>query len=115
MYAKLACLILFSYSDPIYGILFAAVSLLHLLLLPEPVYQGPEHVTYFRADEFEKELTRDRRVVYLIEMYAAWNPVSVDFASCFAELSARSVPCPLPVRRSHLSAAIRWTIFALGK
>ena len=92
MFSKLACLILFSYSDPIYGIIFAAISLLHLLVLPEPVYQGPEHVTYFRPDEFEQELGRDRRIVWLIEMYAAWNPVSVDFASCFAELSARYVP-----------------------
>lgn len=91
MFAKLAGLILFSYTDPIYGVVFAAVALLHLLILPEPVYQGPENVLYFRGEELEAELARDKRVVWIIELYAAWNPTSVDFASCFAELSARSV------------------------
>jgi hypothetical protein len=92
MFAKLGSLVLFSYTDAIYGVVYAAISLLHMLVLPEPVYQGPENVTYFRPDEFEQELGRDRRIVWLIEMYAAWNPVSVDFASCFSELSHRSVP-----------------------
>lgn len=97
MFAKMAGLILFSYADPIYGVVFAAIALLHLMILPEPVYQGPENVLYFRGEELEAELARERRVVWVIELYAAWNPASVEFASTFAELSARSVIPHVPL------------------
>ena len=89
MFAKLASLILFSFSDPVYGVAFAVLSLLQLLLLSEPAYHGPDNVLYFHGEELNEELARDRRVAWLVEMYAPWNAASVDFASCFAELSAR--------------------------
>jgi thiol-disulfide isomerase/thioredoxin len=89
MLAKLGNVILFFYSDPIYGVAFIVSCLLHLLLLPEPSYRGPEHVLYFRGIDLEEELKSNKQVIWLVEFYAAWNPTCIDFASTFSELSAK--------------------------
>lgn len=60
-----------------------------MLLFPKPKYKGPENVTYFMGEEFEKELARDKKVKWLIEFYATWNPDCNEFASVFGELSAK--------------------------
>lgn len=60
-----------------------------MLLFPKPKYKGPEKVTYFMGDEFEKELIADKKVKWLIEFYATWNPDCNEFASVFGELSAK--------------------------
>lgn len=46
-------------------------------------------MTYFLGDDFEKELSKDKKVVWLIEFYATWNPDCNEFASVFSELSAK--------------------------
>lgn len=61
----------------------------HILLFPKPKYKGPENVTYFLGDEFEKELAKDKKVKWLIEFYATWNPDCNEFAGVFGELSAK--------------------------
>ncbi|OTF74892.1 thioredoxin-related transmembrane protein 2-like protein [Euroglyphus maynei] len=58
-----------------------------MLLLPEPTYQGPENIVYMKGEDLEEEIGRDKRVVWLVELYAAWSPPCVDFANVFAELS----------------------------
>lgn len=60
-----------------------------MLLFPKPRYKGPENVTYFLGDEFEKELAKDKNTQWLIEFYATWNPDCNEFAGTFSELSAR--------------------------
>ena len=115
MFAKLANLVLFFYCDVVYGLVFAVVSLVHLLVLPEPVYQGPENVLYFAAEELERELALDKRVTWLIELYAAWNPASVDFASSFAELSNRCVSSSSSSLTPFACTAILWRTCASAK
>lgn len=66
-----------------------SLSLVHLLLLPEPTYDGPENVYYFKGADLEEELESDRRVVWLIELCTAWSPPCIEFANVFAELSAK--------------------------
>jgi len=61
----------------------------HLLLLPEPSYEGPEYISYFRGSDLEEELERDKRVTWLIELYTAWSPPCIDFSSVFSEISAK--------------------------
>jgi len=61
----------------------------HLLLFPKPKYRGPDNVTYFLGDEFERELSRDKSVKWLIEFYESWNPDCNEFAGVFSELSAK--------------------------
>ena len=110
MLGKLGNVVLFFYTDPLYGVLFSVTSLrkydiyanqtyfvlilciyflVHLLLLPEPSYQGPENITYFMQKDLESELEVNKKVVWLVEFYTAWNPSCIDFASGFAELSAK--------------------------
>lgn len=60
-----------------------------MLLFPKPKYKGPENVTYFMGDEFEKELVKDKKVKWLVEFYATWNPDCNEFAGVFGELSAK--------------------------
>ena len=93
MFSKLGSIILFFYKDPVYGVVYTAVCLIHLLVLPEPSYQGPENVVYFSGQDLEEELKNScngkKTCIWFIEFYAAWNPASIDFASVFAELSAK--------------------------
>lgn len=89
LYTKVANMILWSYADFRYGLGFLLMCVLVGMLLPEPSYRGPEHITYFRnAQVFEEELTRDKRTTWLICFYTVWNPSCVNFAPIFAELSA---------------------------
>lgn len=63
----------------------------HLVLLPEPSYSGPENIIFIPGKDLEEELSADKRLVWLVEMYAAWNPACADFAPQFSELSAKYV------------------------
>lgn len=59
------------------------------LLFPEPTYSGPENVTYFRgADGLLDELQRNKKVIWIVELYTVWNPACVTFAPIFSKLSA---------------------------
>lgn len=89
MYAKLANIALFFYSDPRLGIIYSVLCLFHLLLLPEPAYEGPENVLYFTGPNLEEELKRDTRVTWLITFYTVWNANCVNFAPLFAEMSVK--------------------------
>lgn len=60
-----------------------------MLLFPKPKYRGPENITYFLGDDFEKELAKDKSVKWLVEFYTTWNPDCNEFVGVFAELSAK--------------------------
>ncbi|CAD5117166.1 DgyrCDS5969 [Dimorphilus gyrociliatus] len=73
-----------------YGIAYVVVCLCQLVLLPEPVYRGPEHITYFTGIEnLQNEMDKDNRITWIIEFYSAWSPNCVNFAPIFSELSAK--------------------------
>jgi len=57
------------------------------LLFPEPTYKGPENVTYFRGNDMDEELKREKKIVWIVEFYTAWNPSCVNFAPIYADLS----------------------------
>ncbi len=42
------------------------------MLLPEPTYQGPENIVYFRANGLEDELQRDPHVTWIVAFFAPW-------------------------------------------
>jgi len=89
LYTKVANAILWAYADFRYGLGFLLLCVLVGMVLPEPSYRGPEHITYFRnAQVFEEELARDKRTTWLICFYTVWIPSCVNFAPVFAELSA---------------------------
>lgn len=89
MYTKLANILLFFYSDPRLGVVYSVLCLLHVLLLPEPTYEGPDNVVYFTGTNLEEEIQRDTRVTWLITFYTVWNSNCVSFAPIFAELSVK--------------------------
>jgi hypothetical protein len=58
------------------------------LLLPQPTYNGPQKVMYFRDGKtFKEEVAKDKKGYWMVEFYTAWNPSCVNFAPIFAELS----------------------------
>ncbi|XP_073950945.1 thioredoxin-related transmembrane protein 2 homolog [Choristoneura fumiferana] len=72
-----------------YGLPFGALLILSSLVIPEPTYQGPELITYFRGPQtLDEELARHKQTTWLVCLYAAWHPACVNFAPVFAELSA---------------------------
>lgn len=88
VYTKVANLILWFYADIRMGLLYGVLFILVGLWLPEPTYSGPDKVTYFRTlAGLDEELSRDRRVTWLVAFYTAWNPACVNFAPVFAQLS----------------------------
>lgn len=87
--AKIANFILFFLNRPSYGLSYSVVILAHMLMFPKPRYRGPDQVTYFVGDDFERELTKDPKANWLIEFYETWNPDCNDFAGVFSELSAK--------------------------
>jgi thiol-disulfide isomerase/thioredoxin len=89
MFAKMLNAILFARQNPVYAVVYVLVCFLHLAFLPEPVYRGPEVVTYFRGPNLENEINRDKRITWLIEFYAAWSPHCSHFAPAFSEMSAK--------------------------
>lgn len=89
VYTKIANLILWSYADVLYGVIFGVIFIISALTLPEPTYSGPEKVTYFRSElALDDEIERDINVVWIVTFYTVWNPACVNFAPVFSELSS---------------------------
>jgi thioredoxin-like negative regulator of GroEL len=59
------------------------------MLLPEPTYQGPENIVYFRANGLEDELQRDSHVTWMVAFFAPWSPSCINFTPIFAKLSSK--------------------------
>ncbi|OQR74808.1 thioredoxin-related transmembrane protein 2-like [Tropilaelaps mercedesae] len=89
MYAKVAMVLLFFYNDLRYGIIYSVTCVMHLMVLPEPTYTGPDRNVYFTTQTLEEELQRDKRVVWIIEFFALWSPPCINFASDFRYLSGK--------------------------
>lgn len=59
----------------------------HLLVVGEPVYKGPENVIYFDSNGPEEEFLSDKSSYWLIAFYASWNPACGKLAPIFSKLS----------------------------
>ncbi|KAK7580390.1 hypothetical protein V9T40_001019 [Parthenolecanium corni] len=89
MYCKVASLVLWTYADVRTGLIYAVLFLVLAIWIPEPTYNGPSNVVYFRtAVSLEDELAKSKNVTWLICFYTAWNPACANFAPVFAQLSA---------------------------
>lgn len=89
MFAKFLNGVMLFKASPIYGLVYFLAVLLHTIVLPRPVYQGPEYITYFRGPHLQDELERDKRITWIVTFYAAWSPQSVTFAPIFSEISSQ--------------------------
>ncbi|XP_065202641.1 thioredoxin-related transmembrane protein 2 homolog [Planococcus citri] len=89
MYCKVASLILWTYADIRTGILYGVLFLVLAIWVPEPTYEGPSNVVYFRTTAtLEDELSKNKNITWLVCFYTVWNPSCVNFAPIFAQLSA---------------------------
>jgi len=89
MFAKAASLVLFFREEPVLGFAYLVLCLVAMVMFPEPAYDGPENITYFRGPFLDHELEREPRVTWIVEFYAAWSPACVDFVPVFAEISTK--------------------------
>jgi len=87
LFCKIANVILFMRADWRWGVIYALVCLLLLLLFPEPTYQGEQAVTLFRGQALDEALYLESDVTWLVEFYAPWSPPCSRFSATFAELS----------------------------
>lgn len=89
IYTKIANLILWTYADCLYGIVFGVIFIISALMIPEPTYSGPEKVTYFRSEfALDDELESSKNVFWLVAFYTVWNPACVNFAPVFSDISS---------------------------
>ncbi|KAF2366468.1 Thioredoxin domain [Trinorchestia longiramus] len=89
-YAKACNLILWFTADPAKGIIYLVSLFVHFLLVGEPVYSGPEAVTYFQgcaALDEALEKSKSDGCVWLVAFYAAWAPPCAALAPVFSKLS----------------------------
>jgi len=90
VYCKVANTVLWFFTYKPFGLLYLFLFIIQGLLLPQPTYQGPQKILYFRDGKtFKDEIAGSKKTNWLIEYYAAWNPACVNFAPIFAELSEK--------------------------
>ncbi|CAB3402507.1 unnamed protein product [Caenorhabditis bovis] len=89
LFSKLAGMFLFIRADIIAGIIYVFACLVVMLLFPEPVYSGPEQVTYFQGDQLFQELTKNRNTVWVIQFFTTWSPECKHTTPVFAKLSEK--------------------------
>uniref|UniRef100_A0A2P2HX26 Thioredoxin-related transmembrane protein 2 homolog n=1 Tax=Hirondellea gigas TaxID=1518452 RepID=A0A2P2HX26_9CRUS len=89
-YAKTCNMILWFTADPAMGIIYTIGLFIHFLLVGEPVYTGPEVVTYFQGCAALDEAIENNKhdgTVWLIAFYAAWATQCTMLAPIFSKIS----------------------------
>ncbi|VDM84743.1 unnamed protein product, partial [Strongylus vulgaris] len=107
LFSKVANIALFLRADPLVGIIYLLItagklylgmtsSLIMILafsaitvIVPEPVYTGPEKITYYQGTELFEELDKDRKSIFVIQFYTTWSPDCKHVTPVFAKLSDR--------------------------
>ncbi|VDN96402.1 unnamed protein product [Rodentolepis nana] len=88
MFAKASNLILFYHQSLSLATAYAVLWLIQASLLFQPVYNGPETISYFREATFRDTVeTADPRITWFVVFYAAWSPACNSLAPIFSELS----------------------------
>ncbi|CAI2347383.1 unnamed protein product [Caenorhabditis sp. 36 PRJEB53466] len=89
LFSKIAGMFLFIRADILAGTIYVLFSLIITVLFPEPVYNGPEQVTYFQGEQLYEELTKNRNTVWVIQFITTWSPECKHNTPVFAELSEK--------------------------
>ncbi|VUZ54212.1 unnamed protein product [Hymenolepis diminuta] len=88
MFAKASNLVLFYHQSLTLATVYGVLWLIQASLLFQPVYSGPETVSYFREATFKDTVeTADLRITWVVVFYAAWSPACNSLAPIFSELS----------------------------
>uniref|UniRef100_A0A5S6QI86 Thioredoxin domain-containing protein n=1 Tax=Trichuris muris TaxID=70415 RepID=A0A5S6QI86_TRIMR len=89
LYTKLANFALFYWVGPVYALAYATLAIIISCVFPEPVFNGPEAVLYFRGSNPMQEISQQKDTVWLVEFYANWSSMCIHFAPIFANLSLK--------------------------
>ncbi|VDP34941.1 unnamed protein product [Heligmosomoides polygyrus] len=89
LFSKIANIMLFLRADPLVGVIYVLLVVAVTVIVPEPVYSGPEKVTYFQGSELFEELDRDRKSIFIIQFYTTWSPDCKHATPVFAQLSEK--------------------------
>ncbi|CAJ0600302.1 unnamed protein product [Cylicocyclus nassatus] len=89
LFSKVANIALFLRADALVGIVYLLITLAITVIVPEPVYTGPEKVTYYQGSELFEELGKDRKSIFVIQFYTTWSPDCKHVTPVFAQLSER--------------------------
>jgi len=89
LFTKVANAGLFYFQNGTACALYALATLAVFFLFPEPVYKGPESVTYFTAQTLEQALdtARSKKTVWLIEFYSNSSQPCIKMSPHFSEVS----------------------------
>ncbi|XP_072043677.1 thioredoxin-related transmembrane protein 2-like [Amphiura filiformis] len=87
LFSKVANFLLFFYSDLRLAILFSVACMVVVVTCPEPIYKGPQEITYFTHDTLQEELETRPRTTWLIELYTSWSAKCQELATPFAQIS----------------------------
>ncbi|CAP35490.1 Protein CBG17959 [Caenorhabditis briggsae] len=89
LFSKIAGMFLFIRADILAGIIYILACLIITVVFPEPVYNGPEQVTYFQGEQLYEELTKNRNTIWIIQFFTTWSPECRHVSPVFAELSQK--------------------------
>ncbi|XGW17168.1 hypothetical protein V3C99_002072, partial [Haemonchus contortus] len=89
LFSKIANIALFLRADAFIGVIYLLIVVVVTVLVPEPIYSGPEKITYFQGVELFDELNKDRKSIFIIQFYTTWSPECKHATPVFAQLSER--------------------------
>ncbi|CAJ0581541.1 unnamed protein product, partial [Mesorhabditis spiculigera] len=89
LFSKIASGMLLLRADPLLGIVYVFLVLVLAVVFPEPMYDGPENITYFQGEGLFRELTTNKKNTWIIMFYTTWSPDCRHVNPIFAELSQR--------------------------
>ncbi|XP_020830147.1 thioredoxin-related transmembrane protein 2 isoform X3 [Phascolarctos cinereus] len=89
MFSKVANAILFFRLDIRMGLLYVTLCIVFLMTCKPPLYMGPEYIKYFNDKTIDEELERDKRITWIVELFANWSHECQSFAPIYADLSLK--------------------------
>jgi len=89
MYTKLASIFLFFRGNPLAGLVYSAVCIACYVMFPEPIYPDSDRVIFFHGEGLQRELGRDKSIVWVIEFFTSWSSECRYMSPTFSQLSER--------------------------
>lgn len=87
LFGKCANALLFFRQDLRWGTIYLLLCLILFIVFPEPIYAGPEKITFFRGQALDEQLLHHPEKTWIVEFYVNWTAPCTRLAATFAKLS----------------------------
>ena len=89
LFTKVANAGLFYFQNGVACCVYMIATVLVFFVFPEPVYKGPENITYFTAQTFDEalKLAKSKKISWLIEFYSNSSQPCLKMSPYFSEVS----------------------------